>query len=74
MYMCNYAAYAISLGVGYTASLENTAHSILKVSISKNTKCDHKVGYLKSGHILAHVYVRTYVCIAMCMYICLCIF
>ena len=31
-------------------------HSIFQISISRNTKCAHKVGFRKSGHICLFIH------------------
>ena len=58
----SYEILAIQLGYLYCkfggATLQHwrvTVHSIFQISISRNTKCAHKVGFRKFGHIYRRV-------------------
>ena len=58
-------------------------HSIFQISISRNTKCAHKVGFRKFGHI-CYIVLDYYcnvimpnmllcLCICACAYVCVCV-
>ena len=60
----SYEILAIQLGYLYCkfdgATLHHqrpAVHSIFQISISRITKCAHKVGFHKSGHVVMHMYM-----------------
>ena len=46
-----YSKFGMAEGVATLHHQRSTAHSIFKIRISRNTKCDNLVGFPKSGHI-----------------------